>query len=173
MRTTRRLSVLAGAALATAAMSALAVPAHADSNTVTHCSNWKLSGTRYLQACIDVTGTQVHTYGYVSSAGNTAPGDVIAALTGQLNSGGQVLGIQAGNVHVDNNTVLVDGATTTAPAGTSVRATLFLPGVIGTGTLYAPDGAVYVDPTVPPGPAGPDGRPAVIQQITVWSSVSG
>jgi hypothetical protein len=170
MRTTRKLAVI-GAALI--GVTVAAVPAHADSQTVTKCSNWKLSGTRYLQSCIDVTGTQVHTYGFVSAAGAGAPSDIDATMTGRLGTPGTRLDYQPSTVHIDNDTVLVDGTTTTAAAGTAVRATLFLPHVIGTGTLVGPDNATFFDPDVPFGPAGPSGQPSTLEQITVWASVTG
>ncbi|GAA1991175.1 hypothetical protein [Catenulispora subtropica] len=169
MRTTRKLAVV-GAALLGAAVAA--APAHAD-QTVTKCSNWKLSGTHYLQSCIDVTGTQVHTYGYVSAAGTTAPDDVDATMTGRLGSPGTRLAYQPSTVHLDADTVLVDGTTTTAAAGTPVRATLFLPHTLGTGTLVGPDNAVFLDPDVPSGPVGPGGQSSTLEQITVWATVTG
>jgi hypothetical protein len=170
MRTTRKLAVV-GAALLGATVAA--APAHADSQTVTTCSDWKLSGTRYLQSCLDVTGTQVHSYGFVSSAGTSAPSDVDATMTGRLGNPGTRLAYQPSTVHIDDDTVLVDGTTFTAPAGTPVRATLFLPRVFGTGTLVGPDGATFVDPDVPYGPAGPGDQPTILEQITVWATVTG
>ncbi|NUR30681.1 MAG: hypothetical protein HOV83_33325 [Catenulispora sp.] len=170
MRTTRKLAVV-GAALLGATVAA--APVHADSSTVTKCSAWKLSGARYLQSCVDVTGTSVRTYGYVSAAGVSAPSDVDATMTGRVGSPGTRLAYQPSTVHLDNNTVLVEGATATATPGTPVRATLFLPHTLGTGTLVGPDGATFLDPDVPSGPAGPGGQSSTLEQITVWASVVG
>ena len=162
----RTLTAIGGALLAAAAITA---PVHADiPATITHCSDWKPSGSLYIQSCVDITGTQAHTYGFVSSVGQS---DVTATMTGQLSTCQQFLGYQTSTVHIDDDTVRVEGTTLTAQVGATVRATLFLPGVIGTGTPYGTDGALYVDPTVPRGPAGPGGNPAVVQQITTWGGV--
>ncbi|MGV9303386.1 hypothetical protein ACWDLG_08450 [Nonomuraea sp. NPDC003727] len=172
--------IVIGAALAGVFAVAAPVAASASTTTtLTTCSAWKPVGNRYFQSCIDVTGTQVTTYGLVSSAGATAPSDTGVGLTSRdENGGGGRLGRKEGTVHVDNNTVRFDGYTTTVTAGARVRSTVYVPGVIGTGTLVGTDGATFYDSDVPQGPSGPVGpggypTPTHQAQITTWVTVAG
>ena len=158
-----------------AATVATAGAASADANpTTTTCSGWKLSGVRYIEACVDVTGSQVHTYGYVSTPGDSTY-STNASVTGRDETVGTFFGDQPStDVPTQDSTVLVDGATVTVPAGSRVHATVFLPGVAGTGTLIGPDKAYFDDPDVPLGPQGAPGTPpSVTEQITVWARVTG
>ncbi|WP_157245011.1 hypothetical protein [Nonomuraea typhae] len=159
-------STLGALLIGTLAATAPAVSASA-SATVTKCSAWKPVGDRYLQSCVDVTGTQATTYGLVSS---TSTGDVPVGVLSH--NGATPVGDTRGTVHVAGNTVRFDGHTTTATAGQTIRATLYVPGRIGTGTLAGTDGATYCEPTLT-GPAGPDGKRQCIEQITVWATVTG
>ncbi|MBS2535325.1 hypothetical protein KGQ20_21405 [Catenulispora sp. NF23] len=142
--------------------------------TTTTCSGWKLSGVRYIEACVDVTGSQVHTYGYVSTPGDSAY-STNASVTGCDETVGTFFGDQPStDVPTQNSTVLLDGTTVTVPAGSRVHATVYLPGVAGTGTLIGPDKTYYDDPDVPSGPQGAPGTPpSVTEQITVWARVTG
>jgi hypothetical protein len=154
---------------------ALAAPASADASTTTKCSDWKLNADRYIQSCVDITGDQVHTYGFISSASSR---DSAVGITGRIDPFGASLGRAESSVQLNADTVLVDGSTTTVAAGTKVHSTIYLPNTPGTGTLVGPDGATYVDPDVPPGPAGPTGpggvpKPTVTEQVTVWAYTAG
>ncbi|MEY9927436.1 hypothetical protein ABH926_002070 [Catenulispora sp. GP43] len=169
------IKLLAAGILSVAPVAASAAAASAEANpTATTCSPWKLSGVRYIQACVDVTGTQVHTYGFVSTPGDTAY-STNATITGRDETAGTFLGYQPSvGVPTQNSTVLVDGSTVTVPAGSRVHSTVFLPGVAGTGTLVGPDQAYYHDPDVPSGPQGVPGTPqTVTEQITAWATVNG
>ncbi|MFI6599467.1 hypothetical protein ACIBHX_24710 [Nonomuraea sp. NPDC050536] len=166
-------SRLAVGALLVGALAAVAPAASASAaTTVTKCSNWKLVGNRYFQSCIDVSGTQVSTYGLVSSAGVTAPSDTGVGLISYNETASALLGNKQGTVHVDNNTVRFDGYTTVAATGQRIRSTVYVPGLIGTGTLVGTDGATFCEPILT-GPAGPDGKRQCIEEITVWASVTG
>ena len=162
-----------GALIAALASASPASASTSTSSTTTTCSSWKLHADRYIQSCIDITGTQVRTYGFVSSAGTSAAHNTTAAITSRL-EGGAYLGTESSTVFNNNNTVRIEGATTTAAAGTNVRSTVYLPNTLGTGTLVGTDDATYIDPDVPIGPSGPPGTPPpVTEQITVWATVTG
>ncbi|WP_214322628.1 hypothetical protein [Nonomuraea sediminis] len=162
-------------ALSAALVGALATVAPAASAsaaaTIAKCSNWKLVGNRYFQSCIDVTATQVSTYGLVSSAGTTAASDTGVGLISYDEGTNTLLGNKQGAVHVDNDTVRYEGYTAPAVAGRTIRSTVYVPGLIGTGTLVGTDGARFCEPILT-GPIGPDGKRECIEEITVWASVT-
>lgn len=165
-RITGRLAL--GAALLGALATVTPAASASAATTVTKCSNWKPVGNRHFQSCIDVTGTQVSTYGLVSSA----PGDITAGLISYNEGASTLLGHKRDTVHVDGDTVRFDGFTTVAAAGQTIRSTVYVPGLIGTGTPIGTDGATFCEPILT-GPAGPGGKRECIEEITVWASVTG
>ncbi|MEU0568967.1 hypothetical protein ABZ297_26825 [Nonomuraea sp. NPDC005983] len=116
----------AGAAMAGAL--AVSSPASAATTTTT-CSDRVLISGLLTKVCVDVTDTQARFYGTVGAPGiaEPGPGGVITPQRAEVEVsaqiiGGLFLGARQQSVSIWNNTVTVEGVTTTVSCGSTVRA---------------------------------------------------